>query len=244
MIVYVTGMHSSGTSLTSNYLHHCGVNMMEGVPVDFLAEDRKFRIISHRILKDSGLHRYSPTFNHEHLHPTEITVSKMKSQIQNAVDLASGSHWGWKAPINSLCIWKWLPLLRSKVNKERVVILLVVRHPFEVIKSFYRRKSRKDIHYITNVNGGKPYLNLEGVWFAYNKSVLDFVDTHEGYDFFVVETESMIQTPDLLTSELGLEEIPIKQVLNKERFIGEQKHPFQMGRSKLLWDTLMEKRLQ
>ena len=51
MILYVTGMHGSGTSLTSQYLHHCGVNMMGRDQMDHLGEHKIFRKVSHQILR-------------------------------------------------------------------------------------------------------------------------------------------------------------------------------------------------
>jgi len=48
MIFYLCGMHGSGTSLASRYLHHCEVNMTGSDPIDRLGENKKFRRMQRR----------------------------------------------------------------------------------------------------------------------------------------------------------------------------------------------------
>jgi hypothetical protein len=242
-IFYLTGMHSSGTSLTSNYLQHCNVAMMGTAPIDFLGEDKKFRIISHKILKDSNIHRYDKNlFDSTRLKLTDNTLSLMQNQIANNLSIVRDKDWGWKAPINSLCIWKWIPLLITCVNGNHDIhIVLIFRHPAEVIKSFYRRKSRKDVKYMA-VQGGDPYTNLEHVWSNYYQSVLDFHKQHENYKFTVIQTREMIQNPEIITNALGLKCVGIDGVFDKNRFKPEKKFLFRTKRAETIWNELMEKR--
>jgi len=187
-IIYCCGMHSSGTSLTANYLQHCGVSMMGTAPIDFLGE-------------------------------------------------------GWKAPINSLCIWQWIPLLKNCIDSQHDIhILLIFRHPAEVVKSFMRRKSHKDRAYMAN-QGGEPFENLEHVWSNYYQSVLDFHNQFNEFAFTIVYSRDMIQKPELLTNALGLQSVPIDGVINKNRFKTEKKMQFRTKRAETIWDKLMEKRV-
>jgi len=244
-IFYITGMHSSGTSLTSNYLQHCNVAMMGTAPIDFLGEDKKFRIISHKILKDSGIHRYDRNgFDHTKLKVSERTKELMQNQIVSNLSIVRDRHWGWKAPINSLCIWQWLPLLKEITNgSHEMHIVLIFRHPAEVIKSFYRRKSRKDVIFVGS-QGGDPFENLENIWSNYYQSVLDFYKQSKNFKFVVVQTRDMIKRPELLTECLGLKNVGIDGVIDKNRFKPEKKMLFRTDKAEVIWDELMEKRVQ
>jgi hypothetical protein len=240
-IFYVTGMHSSGTSLTANYLQHCGVSMMGTAPIDFLGEDKKFRIISHKILKDSKIHRYDKhVFDSKKLNPSENTKELMLNQIVNNLSTVRDKNWGWKAPINSLCIWHWLPLLQNNINgSHKLYVIVIFRHPAEVIKSFYRRKSRKDVKFMAT-QGGNPYENLEHVWSNYYQSVLDFCEQSNDIDAVFIHTRDMMETPEILTKALGLPDMQIDGVIDKNRFKPEQKLIFHTNRSKRIWNELME----
>ena len=243
-IIYCCGMHSSGTSLTANYLQHCGVSMMGTAPIDFLGEDKKFRIISHKILKDSKIHRYDKNeFRHTQLIPSQHTKDSMQNQIVSNLITMQNKHWGWKAPINSLCIWQWIPLLKNCIDSQHDIhILLIFRHPAEVVKSFMRRKSHKDRAYMAN-QGGEPFENLEHVWSNYYQSVLDFHNQFNEFAFTIVYSRDMIQKPELLTNALGLQSVPIDGVINKNRFKTEKKMQFRTKRAETIWDKLMEKRV-
>ena len=245
-IIYCCGMHSSGTSLTSNYLAQCcNVKMMGTAPIDFLGEDKKFRIISHKILKDSRVHRYDKNeFDHKKLTPTQRTLDMMQNQIVSNLGTIRDNDWGWKAPINSLCIWNWIPLLRNSTNgNHEIRILLVFRHPAEVVKSFMRRKSHKDRAFMAK-QGGEPFDNLENVWSNYYQSVLDFHEQSKELPFTVVYSRDMIQKPELLTNALGLKQVPIDGVIDKSRFKLERKMVFRTKRAEKIWDELMEKRVK
>jgi len=244
-ILYLTGMHSSGTSLTSNYLQHCGVHMMGNAPTDFLCEDKQFRRTSHKILRDSNIHRYAKEeFDHTKINPSKTTCTLMSNTIINYVGLMRRKNWGWKAPINSLCIWSWLPMLKSITNgSHEVCIVLIFRHPTEVIQSFYRRKSNKDLNFIGSLSK-EPYSNIESIWYNYNKSVLDFYKQSEGFNLIVVRTKDLIENPTVLTKALDLEQADFSVIFNKKRFKEEKKLIFRLEKSKPLWDELMDLRIR
>ena len=236
MILYVTGMHGSGTSLTSNYLHYCGVNMMGEYPMDHLGEHKIFRQLSHSILRDSNIHRYSPRFDSSKITSSKRTNNQMKSTVRNNLNFVNG-NWGFKAPILSLCIWKWVPFL-SKITNDKIIILHVVRHPFDVVESFKRRKSRKDNNYVRA--GGNPERHIENIWYNYNKSVVDFQKNNNGYKVIRFGVDKLMKDPNLLMKEIGLEAQPINSIIKKGRFILSKERRIITDKSQKMFQFLLE----
>ena len=240
MIFYLCGMHGSGTSLASRYLHHCGIDMSGGVPIDPLGENRKYRVVSHKILRTSGVHRYGVKFNHTSISPSAAVKKEMQAQIKNS--LTCFTNWGWKAPINSLCIWAWLPLL-SQCTEEKVVVVLIFRHPFEIIRSFYRRKTKQDVHRI--MKQGHPYVHLEQIWMNYNRSVMLFDKLHKAnpqYVFHYVEGRGIVTSPEGFVNALGIKPRPSTGIVDGTRFIRENKPTFRTQEGGKLWDSLQLRR--
>lgn len=240
MIFYLCGMHGSGTSLASWYLHHCGIDMSGGVPIDQLGENKKYRVVSHRILRSSGVHRYGVKFNHTSISPSSVVKKEMQAQIKNSLDCFS--NWGWKAPINSLCIWAWLPLL-SQCTKEKITIVLIFRNPLEITRSFYRRKTKKDIQWIGKQ--GKPYVRLEQIWINYNRSVMLFNELHKTnpqYEFHYVEGKVIVASPERFVNALGVKPRPSNGIVDRARFIREKTLTFRTQEGKKLWDSLQLRR--
>jgi len=241
MIFYLCGMHGSGTSLASRYLHHCGVDMSGGVPIDFLGENRKYRPISHKILRSSGVHRYGLKFDHTDISPSSSVKKEMQAQLQNS--LTCFTNWGWKAPINSLCIWAWLPLL-SQYTKEKVTIVLIFRNPVEIIQSFYRRKMKRDIQWIGKQ--GHPYTCLEQIWINYNRSVMLFNEAHKSnpqYVFHYIEGKDIIVTPEKFASVLGVKKPrPVGKIVDRARFIQSNKLTFRTQEGNEMWDSLKKQK--
>lgn len=241
-VIYVTGMHGSGTSLVSNYLQHCGVEMMGGSPTDFLGEHKQFRMLSHKILRESKIHRYGESFNHAKIRPSPETLTKMNKQIKDTLYALNDKKkwWGWKAPINSLCIWAWLPILSKYVDD--IVVLHVYRNPVEVIGSFHRRKSNKDIRYISK---GHPHRHLEGVWADYTRSVITFQKAHpKECRYFYVQGKDIIDCPQVLIRSLGIDFKPIKSIVKPGRYIQSNKIKFHTEEAKHIWGALEKRKLR
>ena len=240
MIFYLCGMHGSGTSLASRYLHHCEVNMTGSDPIDRLGENKKFRTISHKILRCSGIHRYGVKFNHTSVSPSSAVKKEMEAQLRNSIGCFT--NWGWKAPINSLCIWVWLPLL-SQCTDEKVTIVLIFRNPFEIVRSFYRRKASKDVQWIGKQ--GKPRICLEQIWINYNRSVMLFNDLHKSnsqYRFHYVEGKDIVTSPEKFANALGVKPFPSDGIVDGARFIRENNLTFRTQEGKKMWDSLLHRR--
>lgn len=224
-VVYMTGMHGSGTSLISNYLHLCGVDMMDGQAADRLGENRAFRKLGHMILRDSRVHRYgSAVFVPGKIKPTNSTEARMRTNIERSIAAHTHQPWGWKAPINSLLIWRWLPLLQRYPIK--VYVVHIYRNPAEVVESFFRRKSKRDIMFMGR--NGTAKRDIEAVWINYNKSVLDFQECGSGRNvkYFFAQVPEILENPGLLNRFIGLPEKNIEVVVQKKKFIERRKVKF------------------
>lgn len=230
-------MHGSGTSLTANYLHYCGVSMVGMETIDSLGEYRSFRNISHKILRDSRIHRYGLKFKKENLSPSLPTITKMKEKIKETIHSENG-NWGWKAPINSLTIWEWLPLL--SVYTSEITVIHVFREPWETTRSFYRRKSSKDIIFVGRK--GHPYKNLERIWCNYNRSVLEFEKENANkYKFVYASVRKIVEDPESFLRLLGIKYKPIEEVFRQGRLKKASKSVFYTDEAQEIWTALEEK---
>jgi len=238
-VVYMTGMHGSGTSLTSNFLGSCGLDMLgENIVADPLGEHKKFRLLSHRILRDSNVHRYTTDFNRKSIRPLKSTVSLMRERIKEALLFGKGKF-GFKAPINSLAIWSWVPLLQQFVDV--VVVVHIFRNPVEVIDSFLRRKSKKDKQFISS--NGNPKVVLEKLWVNYNKSVLDFEKLSVGnHKFVYLDIDDLFDRPNFLPSILRLKYHPLESLVNPKKLLRADGVSFQLKGSEAIWSSLVGKR--
>ena len=235
-LYYVTGMHSSGTSLTARYLSLCNVNMMGNLEVDKLCEHRPLRKVSHAILRDSKIHRYDTSFDFSHINPSDSTKQLMKKTAQTNLNYTNG-NWGFKAPILSLTIWAWIPLLKTLVDDE-IIVVNIFRHPAELIPSFQRRKSRKDNAFVSQNN--TPEKHIERIWYNYYKSVLDYEQAFNQKTIYL-KIDDLLQNPKKFTDLLGIDFKPITEVYNPKLFIQLNKVDFYNLESVKLWDKLTEK---
>lgn len=134
-ILVVVGMHRSGTSLTTNWLQQCGLNIgsrLEGKKFsnpDGHFEDLDFLNLHEEILK-SGEVPYHGTQN-----PNDFHINKsQEEQIQKLLDLKNENlEWGWKDPRTCL----FLGVYRELIPEANY--LVIVRPYTEIIDSLVRR---------------------------------------------------------------------------------------------------------
>ena len=241
MVVLITGMHSSGTSIVSRYLHFCGVNMMGDREIDHLGEHFDFRVISHAILKDSNHHRYSNSFDYKTMITSDSTKAKISHAIQNSIN--GKSHCGFKAPIVSLTLWIWAPEIKKK--EEKICIVHVFRNPREVVESFLRRKTLRDLRWIKTASNKKSKEYLEQVWAVYNQSVLDFYDQNkDSYKFAFLYARDFVKNPKMLSNALGIKNGSVTGLLDSSKFIELEKTEFYDKNFRAIWRNLMDKKLK
>ena len=130
-MICVVGMPRSGTSLVTQLLHRCGLNL--GPPeqlmpasvnnTDGFWENLRFVGLNERLLAASGGTWFAPPAK---LRPTP----KITAEAQSILAQFEGQEpWGWKDPRNALTLPFWKSLLPS------MKVLVCVRHPAETASS-------------------------------------------------------------------------------------------------------------
>lgn len=206
-------MHSGGTSLTSKFLNYCGVDTTPNNKIDFLGEYKITRSLSHEILRENKYHRYSidsvPFFK----------ISKeLEGKINRKINDIKLENWGFKAPINSLTIDVWLPIL---IKKDKVYVVLVLRNPYDVYKSFFRRKNKKDLDYIKSF--GKDYeKTINVIQYNYYKKVIDTVKNFN-CSFLCLDIYSLVERSGDFCKLLKIPSRNIRDIIEKNRLIKSEK---------------------
>lgn len=151
-MICVAGMPRSGTSVTTQLLHRCGVNL--GPPeqlmppsdnnTDGFWENRRFVQLNERLLAANGGTWFAPPVT---LQPTPPITADAKAIL---AQFEGREPWAWKDPRNSVTLPFWKTLLPS------MKVLICVRHPAETASSlvastliprtwpFYRSVMRPD----------------------------------------------------------------------------------------------------
>ena len=183
-VLVVGGMHRSTTSLAASILTAAGLHLgddLMGAGTGNEAghfEDNDFYMLHQRILAANGLSLEGYT--------SAERIDVPATARDEAVALlarrrAAGRPWGWKDPRTVLFLDFWADLL------PEARWLFVVRPPWEVVDSLFRRG---DTAFRAN-----PRFAAE-VWVAYNRRILDFVHTRP--DHTVVVTAA-----DVITDHAG-----------------------------------------
>ena len=161
LIFIITGMHRSGTSLTSSLMESAGVNVGERLMGALTGnskghfENLDFVEFHQRILNSLGISQDGWTLQ------KEISVpQQLRDQSKLIIEKNSVSHlWGWKDPRTTLFLDFWEDLL------PQAYFIFTYRSPWEVVDSLYRRGD--EIFY------NNPKYALE-MWIHYNTLILDF----------------------------------------------------------------------
>lgn len=175
-------MHRSGTSLLASLLAGAGLHMGDdllgagkGNPEGHF-EDKEFYRLHLRMLAGNGLSADGFT--------SAESIGVPPPCHEDASELverrrAAGRPWGWKEPRTILFLDFWADLLPESRW------LFVVRPPWEVVDSLYRRG---DTAFLAN-----PRFAAD-VWVAYNRRILKFVRSMPARAA-VVHTEQVIGDP-------------------------------------------------
>jgi hypothetical protein len=131
MVICLAGMPRSGTSLVTQLLHRCGLNL--GPPEQLMAasinntdgfwENLRFVRLNERLLAASGGTWFAPPAT---LRPTPKITAEAKSIL---AQFEGQEPWGWKDPRNALTLPFWRALLPS------MKVLVCIRHPAETASS-------------------------------------------------------------------------------------------------------------
>jgi len=236
-VLIVTGMHRSGTSLITNWLYHCGLQVGEcliGANEGNKAghyEDVEFLRIHEEILSANGY----PTTGLIHHKPIEISeyqLEKLKAVLE--VKERHFEQWGWKEPRTCLFLDTYQELIPGAkylviVRDHSAVVNSLLKRDFDLYdkehqnRSFFTRlkwnlfrKDRKRKKYYRQY--AAEYLK---VWIDYNEHILQTLQGLPAKDYLVtnytlLETKDK-EVYDLLTGgwHFRLKYFPFADVYNK-----------------------------
>jgi hypothetical protein len=230
-ILIVLGMHRSGTSLISNWLFHCGLQLGETMLGPGLGndeghyEDDEFYKLHLEILRDNNLHDSGLLVDPE-IKLSDYHKAKIKAVI--SVKNKKFEEWAWKDPRTCL----FLDFYGQAV--PGAVYLVALRDFQSVVVSLLKRSfALLDIKYDTEKNSlsrlnwykvkrkrqqqkfyhqhAEHFLK---VWCCYNRLILNFIQTLPADRFVVLNYKSLINTDDQLAAFLennwGFELNPVK----------------------------------
>lgn len=164
-ILIITGMHRSGTSLTSSLLESAGLDIGKRLMGSYVGnlkghfENLDFVEFHESVLHSQGLSKAGWTLENTIL-VTQKYVDKAKEIIEQN---KSKNIWGWKDPRTTLFLDFWADLLPESK------FLFTYRSPAEVVDSLYRRG---DEEFSNN-----PALAVE-LWMHYNKKILNLINKY------------------------------------------------------------------
>ena len=191
----ITGMHRSGTSLTTSLLESAGVHIGDRLMDAGTGnrrghfEDWDFVDLHRRALIAQSINREGWT--------TKRDLAFLSQDRQLALELiATKSHrviWGWKDPRTTLFLNSWQELI------PHAKFIFVYRSPWDVVDSLFRRGD--------SIFKSNPQIAIQ-TWISYNQSILDFCQ-QTNHPWILLRIEDVIGHPqfviDTLNQKLGLQ---------------------------------------
>jgi hypothetical protein len=234
-ILIILGMHRSGTSLLSNWLYECGLNLGENFRSSSqfnqkgYYEDIEFLNLHKKILSENNIH---PS-GYEELKNITLTQNQKKTIEQLVTKKNKNFQWGWKDPRTCLLIDYYKNIIPNAYfivifrNYENVVASLIKRDV--LFEKHYGRNIFKKI-LIKNINYKKNRKYIEKfsqVWVYYNKRILkslsglnDNVIYLSYYDVLKKDKEIIKK---LISWGFNLNFVPFDSVFEK-KLISNKKH--------------------
>lgn len=136
-VLVVAGMHRSGTSLLSQWLHGCGLHLGDdllgpaGGNVQGHFEDKSFLRLHEAILLERGADFAGLRALPDEVVPTAESLARMASVV--ALKNAAHTQWGWKEPRTCLFLDTYAELLPT------AKYLMVLRDSHAVVSSLLQR---------------------------------------------------------------------------------------------------------
>jgi len=216
-------MHRSGTSLITNWLFHCGLQVGERLVgasegnKEGHYEDVEFLRIHEEILAGNG---YPPTglIHHKPIQVSEYQLEKLKAILK--VKEQHFDQWGWKEPRTCLFLYVYRELIPGAkylviMRDYAAVVNSLLKRDFDVLdnayshrsfftrlkwKLFRKNRKRKKLYR----KNAADYLE---VWIDYNEHILNMIGDIPEKDYLVVNY-SLLEMRDsdvfsFLTNEWG-----------------------------------------
>lgn len=201
-ILIIAGMHRSGTSLVTNWLHRCGLEVGESLLEEGIGnteghfEDTEFLKMHEEILKDNGLPADGLVAGKE-IHISVYEYEKLRAVIKVKND--KFEQWGWKEPRTCL----FLDMYRELLPEAKYLVIArdylsvtnsLLKRDFEWANESYRSRS-----FFTKLKWGlykrnrrkneiyhqkaEEYLK---VWIDYNEHILSFLERVSPDQYLVI----------------------------------------------------------
>nr|WP_315395077.1 sulfotransferase [uncultured Duganella sp.] len=206
-VLVIAGMHRSGTSLLTHWLHYCGLQVGERLVgadtgnVEGHFEDEDFFQLHQQILLDNGAHP-------DGLHPPEALVPSARelAGMRSLIAARNSSHaqWGWKEPRTCLFLDAYAALLPQAkylvlLRDYREVVHSLLKRDFALLDNRYQAKSwpyrvawkcfYRSIRLARHRRKHRQrYLQA---WVVYNRMILRTLDQLPAHRYLVVSYTSM-----------------------------------------------------
>jgi hypothetical protein len=236
-VLIVTGMHRSGTSLITNWLYHCGLQVGECLVGASQSneeghyEDIEFLRIHEEILTGNG---YPPSglIHHKSVHISEYQFEKLKAILR--VKQQRFDQWGWKEPRTCLFLDVYRELIPGAkylviMREYAAVVNSLLKRDFDIIDNGYAYRglfTRLKWKLLKKDSNRKKYYREKAtdylqVWIDYNEHILDMLTSIPKDDYLVINY-SLLETRDrdvfaFLTKawDFKLEHFPFVKVYKK-----------------------------
>lgn len=214
----VAGMHRSGTSLITNWLYHCGLQVGESLVeanvgnIEGHYEDVEFLRIHEEVLADNRLPLTGLIYDKK-INISDYQLEKIKAILK--IKGQRFEQWGWKEPRTCLFLDTYKKLLPQAkylviVRDYKAVVSSLLKRDFAEIDRRYefrgfvtrlkwqylRRDRKKRQLYKANA---ETYLK---VWIDYNEHVLQALRELPAEDYAVVNYSLLEKTDEQVFSRL------------------------------------------
>lgn len=204
----ITGMHRSGTSLTTSLLESAGVyigdRLMDGGNGNTKGhfEDLDFVDLHRQSLTQQGANREGWTTQTNFLFASENLI-----QAKNLIKKNNKQPiWGWKDPRTTLFLNAWQNLI------PEAKFIFIYRSPWDVVDSLFRRGDM--------IFKRDPAIAIH-TWISYNQAILDFCH-QTNHPWILLRIEDVINYPhliiDLINQHLELDLNKPKELFDQSLF--------------------------
>lgn len=187
--VVITGMHRSGTSLTTSLLQSAGLfvgDRLLGINLSNPKghfEDLDFVEFHQSLLQSQGVCSEGWTDNSRQPIPQEYTtIARHLIERRNKY-----ANWGWKDPRTTLFLDFWSSLIPN------AKYVFVYRSPWEVVDSLFRRGD--------SLFQNDPETAIE-TWFNYNQKILHFCNVTSS-PWILIRIEDVINNPQFVIDSVN-----------------------------------------
>ncbi len=227
-VLFVAGMHRSGTSLTAQWLFRNGVNLGESLLSGYSDnpyghfEDIELLSFFTKELELNKINQHGLMIK-----KSDKFCIRRYDEFLNLINKRSRNEiiWGWKEPRSTLFLNEFSNIINN------LHVLAVYRHPYLVIESLYKRLRKNKWYYTRNplkkflwfididLNKRKWIKIFENTYCVYNEAIIDFYEKNPNKIYLFDIDNLLIEEANLskwLSRNLGITiKTNISSVLDK-----------------------------